>query len=297
MDSLSDILATFRLNVEIIHSAQYCGDWAIDTSGAGHVCFHLVTHGRCIAKSDCMAQPEELLPGDLIIFPHDSAHSLESESNCKVTLNAATSRAYDEGLQNDGVGLLCGYFQFSNRAHNPLLTALPNVMIKKQDAANKKDAVQVLMTLVKNESLQQRPGNQAAINRLTESLFILLVREFLDDESAKSGIAAALANPGIAKALDALHANAAHDWSVEELASMAAMSRSAFAEQFKALMNETPIAYATRWRMQNAWQWLQEDNATVYDVAVRCGYETEASFSKAFKRAMGETPGKVRKKN
>ncbi|MEW8385453.1 MAG: helix-turn-helix transcriptional regulator, partial [Candidatus Thiodiazotropha taylori] len=78
---------------------------------------------------------------------------------------------------------------------------------------------------------------------------------------------------------------------------LANLSRSAFADRFKTLLGESPINYLGRWRMQNAWLWLSEERATIYDVAKRCGYESEASFSKAFKKYTGESPGKVRKRD
>ncbi|MFK8019851.1 MAG: AraC family transcriptional regulator [Pseudomonadales bacterium] len=296
MDPLSDILDTFRLNVEIVHNAQYCGDWAIDTSGTGSVSFHLVTHGKCFARSDCMDEVVELEKGDFIIFPHDSAHVLEAQSNCQVALNSATPSDYDEGFEVDSVGLLCGYFQFANPASNPLLSVLPSVMIKCATSNAKREPSLSLLELISNEALERASGNQAAINRLTESLFIMLVREFIVESGATQGIAAALHDPRIRKALSAMHLEFERSWKVEELASLAAMSRSSFSETFKSLLSESPLAYLAKLRMQKAWVWLAEDGDSVFAVAQRTGYESEASFSKAFKKVVGVSPGSLRKK-
>ena len=295
MDSLSDILNTFRLQVEIFHNAQYCGDWALDTSGSGYVSFHMVTHGDCVVRSESLEGSESLSAGDLVVFPHDSAHLVESSENCRIAVNSQQSKDYSEGLEADSVGLLCGYFKFAQPGNNPILQSLPPVMIRKCEKTEDGDRTAAMLGFMKDEAIQRPTGSQGVINRLTESLFILLVREFLANHEQKQGLAAALADPRISKALDAIHANAEQAWTVEELASVAAMSRSAFAEQFKSLLGESPMAYLARWRMQNAWTWLSEDGISVLEAAQRTGYESEASFSKAFKKVLGQTPGQVRK--
>ncbi|MFK7732591.1 MAG: AraC family transcriptional regulator [Pseudomonadales bacterium] len=296
MDPLSDILSTFRLNVDIIHNAQYCGEWALDTSGQGYVCFHLVTRGSCYARADCMEGPVKLEQGDLIVFPNDAAHVLEAEPECHVVINTATSLDYDS-VENEaeGAGLLCGYFQFSNPASNPLLGALPSVMVKRHSDASG-ELTNSLLSIIAEEAVRQGSGTQAALNRLTESLFILLLREQLAQIDQNRGLAAALQDARISKALVAMHADCEYHWKVEELAEAASMSRSAFAELFKSLLGETPVAYLSQLRMQKAWVWLSEEGASVYSAAVRAGYETEASFSKAFKKVVGVSPGSVRKK-
>ncbi|MCG7917972.1 MAG: hypothetical protein B6D70_10620 [gamma proteobacterium symbiont of Stewartia floridana] len=297
MDSLSTLFSTFRLQVEIIHNAQYCGDWAVDTSGPGHISFHLVTHGQCYAESSKLKQPARLEAGDFIMFPQRTRHRISSDKSSEVELNIASSLPYAEGLKRDGVGLLCGYFRFTHAANSPLVDLLPPVKIV-QSALTQADATAVkILSMIKQEALSQESGGQALINRLAESLFVVLVREHMLENQATSGMTAALTDGRIAKALDAIHAQPEYGWTVDELAALANLSRSAFADRFKTLLGESPINYLGRWRMQNAWLWLSEERATIYDVAKRCGYESEASFSKAFKKYTGESPGKVRKRD
>lgn len=294
-DTLSTILDTFRLQVEIINNAQFCGDWAIDTSGTRDVSFHLVVHGDCVVTSEMLKKPECLSPGDFVMFPHDAPHRLESSLACAAELNQQEAIGFDQGLANDGVGLLCGYFRFTHPVNNPLIDVLPEVLIKRRAVDNGNSLIQ-LLDFIQAESLSPSPGSQAAINRTTESLFILILREFISKTEQTTGLAAAIANPKLVKALDAIHTQPEHKWSVEKLASLSNMSRSVFAEQFKKYLNESPIEYLTRWRMQNAWRWLQEENVSVLEIAERCGYETEAAFAKAFKRIVGIGPGEARKK-
>ncbi|MEW8506563.1 MAG: AraC family transcriptional regulator [Candidatus Thiodiazotropha sp.] len=295
MDALSAILDTLRLQVEIIHNAQYCGNWAVDTSGPGHISFHLVTHGHCYAQSSKLESPVRLESGDFVMFPQRTHHTVASQDQCSVEVNIAHSLSYEEGLKSDGVGLLCGYFRFAHAASGPLLDILPPVTIV-QGPSNKIDSVSAnILSLIRQEALTQASGYQTSVNRLAESLFVVLARERID-EGAITGLGAALSDSRISKALNGMHEKPDHNWTVEELAKQAYMSRSAFAELFKSLLGESPKSYLSRWRMQKAWLWLSEERATIYEVARRCGYESEASFSKAFKRYMGESPGKVRKR-
>lgn len=293
MDSLSALLSTFRLNVDIFHNAQYCGEWAVDTSGAGYISFHLITRGRCYAQSDCLEEPVLLLTGDLILFPRDNQHRLQPQLDCGVTINSVKSKPFSEGWDTDGVGLLCGYFRFSHPLSNPLADLLPRVMVQRAGQGDV-SASEILLKLICEEATAARQGGQAALDRLAESLFVLLVREYLDESQNLHGLAAALADARIRRALDAIHTGPEKSWTVDQLASQANMSRSAFAGQFKSLMGESPLQYLSRWRMQLACLWLREENESVYGAAVRCGYESESSFSKAFKKIVGVAPGKFR---
>ncbi len=295
MDTLSTILDTFRLQVEIINNAQYCGDWAIDTSGSRQVSFHLVVHGDCVVTTESLDEPESLKAGDFVMFPHDAPHRLESNFACAAEVNQKNAIDYEQGLADDGVGLLCGYFRFTHLVNNPLIDVLPEILIKRSNHQKNGNSFSSLLDFIRAESLSPLAGSQAAINRSTESLFILILREFITESKQVTGLAAALANPKLSKALDAIHTQPEAKWSVDKLAKVANMSRSAFSEQFKKYLNESPIDYLTRWRMQIAWQWLQEE-ISVLEVAERCGYESEAAFAKAFKRVIGIGPGEARNK-
>lgn len=295
-DTLSSILNTFRLEVDIVNNAQYCGEWAIDTSGLHYVSFHIVVHGQCYISADCLDEPELLQTGDFVLFPHDAKHLLKPELLCPANPNQQTAVSFDDGLQTDGVGLLCGYFRFTHPVSNPLIDILPDVIIKQFSKINKDSSLNQLLNLIQTESLSGLPGSREAINRLTESLFVLIMRDHFSESNQQTGLVAALANSKIAKALDAIHTQPEHKWNLEKLAKVATLSRSAFAEQFKQYLNESPVDYLTRWRMQKAWHWLQVEGATVYSVAQRCGYDSEAAFAKAFKRVVGVGPGSARKK-
>lgn len=292
MDALNQLLATFRLKTDVINNAQYCGDWAIDTSGTGKASFHVISHADCYIRSDDLNEVMNLEKGDCVLFPRDSKHLLSNVAECKVPSNQQSAVSYENGLQEDGVGLICGYFHFKQNAAAALLDVLPDAVVirRKQAQAN----IATLMDLMIRESLQTHPGTEAVVDRLAEALFVIILKEHVRTSDKETGLAAALRDRKIHKALVGMQAEPEAKWSVEKLAELAAMSRSSFAERFKALLGESPMEYLTRWRMQIAYNLLDEESLTVLEVAGRCGYESEAAFAKAFKRVIGVGPGAVR---
>ncbi|MGH1487731.1 MAG: cupin domain-containing protein [Cellvibrionaceae bacterium] len=293
MDALSQLLSTFRLKTDLINNGQYCGNWAVDTSGTGKASFHIVAHSACYLRSDAISEPLLLEKGDFVLFPRDSKHLLSNTSQPKSETNQQQSTDYNNGIQNDGVGLICGYFHFKQNAASSLMDTLPDAMIIRRKGANGNLAL--LMDLMVSESLKTTSGATAAVDRLAEAFFVIALREQLANDQHETGLSAALRDPRIHKALLAIQTEPQRKWTVDKLAELVAMSRSSFAEHFKSLLGESPMEYITRWRMQVAYNLLDEDGMTVLEVADRCGYESEASFSKAFKRIIGEGPGAVRK--
>lgn len=292
MDALRQLLATFRLQTDLINNAQYCGDWAVDTSGTGKASFHIISHADCYIRSDDLDQPTHLEKGDCVVFPRDSKHLLSNVTECSVPSNQQTAVGYEDGLRHDSVGLICGYFHFKQNAASSLLGILPDVILIRRNEI--KANMATLMDLMIAESLNALPGTEAVVDRLAEALFVIILKEYIANSEQAVGLAAALRDQRIHKALAGMQAKPDAKWTVEKLAELAAMSRSTFAERFKSLLGESPMEYLTRWRMQIAYNLLDEENLSVLEVAERCGYESEAAFAKAFKRIIGVGPGAVR---
>ncbi|MEM6486150.1 MAG: AraC family transcriptional regulator [Pseudomonadota bacterium] len=292
MDALSQLLATFRLKTDVINNAQYCGDWAIDTSGTGKASFHIVSHADAYIRSDDLNGTVYLEKGDCVLFPRDSSHLLSNVAECSLPANRETAVNYDQGLQEDGVGLICGYFHFRQNSATALLDVLPDALIIQRKTTN--PSIATLMDLMVDESLRTTEGTVAVVDRLAEALFVIILKEHVEKSDTDSGLAAALRDQKIRKALTGMQAEPHARWSVDKLAALAAMSRSSFAARFKSLLGESPMEYLTRWRMQVAYNLLDEEHLPVLEVADRCGYDSEAAFAKAFKRVIGVGPGAVR---
>jgi AraC-like DNA-binding protein len=209
---------------------------------------------------------------------------------------------------------VCGYLNCDQR-FSPLVESLPTMLIVRgRDEYGAIEAVDAhgtrptvlppgsgtwLGTTLKftiNEARVARPGNGAMLGRLTELMFVEILREYMQRlPTSQGGWLAAVNDPHVGKALRLLHANPDRDWTVEELAHEVAVSRSVLAQRFTELVGEAPMKYLAGWRMQIAKQMMREGAGNIQDIATRVGYESEAAFNRAFKRATGSPPAAWRK--
>ena len=295
MDTISQLLKTFRLQAEVFHNAKYCTAFNIDTTVSGKAAFHIVSEGRAwLINGNGAGDPVELHAGDLVLFPRAGKHRMVDTPETAAGLNAGGAQPFDEVADQSGAGLVCGYLEFDHPSSNPLLDALPDsVVVRRVDRPDDCGVCEILSLLIR-ESVSDKPGVQVTLNRLCDVVFVLLMREYLD-AGGETGLGAALADKRIARSLNALHGELGADWSVEALAQIAAMSRAGFAARFKEVLGVSPVAYLTTARMQAAYRWLRDNHEPVATVAARTGYATEAAFAKAFKRELGVSPGAVRK--
>lgn len=291
MDAISTILDAFHLNARVFERARFCGNWALAHAGGEQASFHLVTAGRCWLDRGDGGEPLALDAGDLLVMPRDAPHRLGPAREIGPEREPERRPLAAAG---DGPGLVCGYFRFDDGPRNPILDALPDYLLIRADESAGNRSLHALAALLMNEAGRDEPGTEAMINRLSDALFIEVVRHYATTTEAPTGLLAGLADPVVNRALQALHAHPAAAWSLDALASQAAASRTVLAERFAATLGVAPMTYLFRWRMQLARRWLRE-GAPVARVAERCGYATESGFSKAFSRHFGTGPGAVRR--
>jgi AraC-like DNA-binding protein len=179
-------------------------------------------------------------------------------------------------------------------APHHIVPLLPDVIHIEPGGGAQGEWMQSTLRLIATEAASLRPGGEAVLTRLSDILVIQALRGWIEhDPAAQRGWLGALRDPQIGRAISLIHRDPARGWTVASLASELAMSRSSFAARFTDLVEEPAMRYVTRWRMQVARVWLVEDGATVADVAGRLGYQSEAAFSRAFKRMVGVSPGVV----
>lgn len=296
MTVLTSLLDTFRLRARVFHNAQYCGTWGVDISGTAHVAFHFVASGQ--ASFRLRAKPQTVITlgaGDLLVLPHDASHLLGS-ADCGVeAVNQAVSVPYAEGSPKDATALICGSFEFDRAGPNPVVAALPEFMVLHTAQPPHAGLLAPIIAALEYESREPGEGSEAVVNRMAEILFVHLLRMHLRSEAQTPGLLAALADDRVRRALELIAQDPAAKRSVAELAAAAGMSRSAFSERFKQLTGVAPMDYCTRWRLRQAYRWLADEGITVFDAALRCGYEGESAFSRAFKRVIGCNPSTVRR--
>ncbi len=288
--ALDTVLARLRVRAKVFHNGQYCGSWSIDTSGSKNMTFHVVIHGECCL--DAAGELTRLYPGDAVFFPNDEKHSLNSitlgENNENNRESVPPSIVKHEPVIEGGVGLVCGYFEPLTPIFRALSDHFPDVILLRREQFNDSG---VLIDLMMSEAKRADLINSALLDRYADCLFYLLVRDHM---SEKEGLFAAMAHPKLEKVMSLLHSNPQGSYSVDEMANAAGMSRSRFSSLFKDILGQSPIEYATQWRMTQAYEWLAEEGMSTYAAAQRAGYQDEASFAKAFKRVIGIGPGAVR---
>lgn len=293
MDLLSDILRSLQLRAEVFLHACFRGDWAVDTSGDRRATFHLLARGGAWLHMPGWEEPIGLAGGDLVVFPHDAKHTI-SNREMPPADDFPRNRIPGNGGSGPAATLICGYFDFARHSWNPLLEALPEVMVIRSDESANGPLMDTLGRFMQYEVEQGLLGASLLIDKLSEILFIHVVRNHME-RAQTQGFIAALADAQIGKALSKIHQDPAHPWSVATLAQAAGMSRSAFAERFSRLVEMTPMQYLTRWRMTLANQLFLTSDQSVAQAAERFGYQSEAAFAKAFKKQFGYGPGRARK--
>ena len=289
-DLLSDVLHTLRLRGRIFKQGSYCGAWALDATGATGTIFHLVGRGQAWLHREGVREPLVVRGGDLVMFPRADWHQLTGTPRREPHMRSATTG------EGPFTTVLCARVDFEQGAANPVLEALPSVIVVRGEDRGTSAELHALARLMLVEYEAAAAGRQGVLDRLAEAMFVLVLRHHMTREPQLSGFLGALKDERVARALTALHRRPGESWHVHALAREAGMSRTVFAERFAALLGHTPMQYLAAWRMHLAEEMLRGGRASVAQVAERLGYQTEAAFRRAFKRVRGVGPGDVRRR-
>lgn len=288
-DVLSSVLHSLRLRVGLFKNGAYRGPWALDVGGVGKPTFHLIGRGQAWVHHRELTHPIAVRGGDLVMFPYGDWHQITGTPQRQPGLNLPTQ---GEGPSST---VLCALVEFESATVNPVMRSLPPVLVVHTDDAQASAQLNSLARVMLAEYESGAAGQQGVLDRLAEVMFVLILRHHAQHAKDVGGLLGALRDPKLSLALDAFHADPSQPWTVESLARAAGMSRTSFAERFSAVLGETPMHYLTGWRMQLADASLREGSKAVAQIAGEVGYETEAAFRRAFKRARGVAPGKVRR--
>jgi AraC-like DNA-binding protein len=201
-----------------------------------------------------------------------------------------------EGGGPERATIVCGFLGLDARPFNPLLAALPRVLHLPGRVLGQDSWVTTFLRTAVAESNLKRPGGEAVLERMSEMLFVEVLRRYVDSLPAgQTGWLAGMRDPVVGRALSLLHQKPAEAWTLETLGAEAGMSRSSLHDRFVHFIGQPPMQYLTNWRMQLAAGRLRDTDAKVVDVALDVGYESEAAFSRAFKRVVGVAPGTWRR--
>jgi AraC-like DNA-binding protein len=250
-------------------------------------------------------QNVDLLPGDIVAFPFATGHQLGHGKgggmvNPTTLLPPKPWREipvlhYGEGPSS--LRLLCGYLQCDAMDFRPLRKALPTLLHMRTDGTDEAHWLRATIAQIVSEVDRPRTGGLSMLERLTEIIFIELLRhQILAAASDSVGWLAALADPALARCLALIHDDPGRDWSVESLARAAGLSRSTLAERFEAVLDTSPMRYVRDWRLYLASVALRTTGRAVAAIGHNAGYGTEAAFNRAFSRAYGAPPAAWRHK-
>ncbi len=318
MDALSDVLKSVRLEGAFYLNAEFTAPWCIRgecsvasvrkrLAGAEHVVFfHFLTEGECKVRLADGVEALGVSAGDLILIPQDDKHLLGSD--LRLAPSEADSLFGADGptdgdfvhIRHGGGGpatrFVCGYLACSRSVCRPLLEGLPRLLRIPIGDGPASAFLRDLLRVGVHESSALRPGAESMLAKLSELMFVEALRRYVERLPPEGkGWLAGVRDTHVGRALALLHAEPARTWTVDELGREVALSRSALAERFTALVGEPPIQYLMRWRLALAAQTLRSGGETIGRVAEHSGYESEAAFSRAFKREFGMPPAAWRK--
>lgn len=312
-DMLSEMLRAVRLTGAVFLSARLTApfglvspkrfDGRMPMAHLRHISvFHLVAEGECVIETASGAR-HQVVAGDLLLLPFADQHRLSMGAAPDMVFDpSVVHRGPTEGVwtvRHGGGGaetrLVCGFIESSEVLVAPMFRLLPELLVEHSGdetvGAQLASTVRDMLTLVEAAT----PGTQAILGRMMELLFVEVLRRHASRMPAGSkGLLAALNDPVVGRALQLVHADPARRWTAEELAREAGSSRTVLGERFNTLLGRPPIDYLVGWRMQLAADRLRHGKDGIARIAIDIGYESEAAFSRAFKRVTGVTPGRWR---
>ncbi len=317
-DPLSDVLHHVRLSGAVFFQIEASSPWVAEAPraadlaatcfpGVEHVIqYHVITRGAC--WGGVLGEPPVALrAGDVIAFPHGDAQVMSSAPGMRAPTDVREYASLMRGVRplrvTLGAGgpadaeLLCGFLSCDARPFNPLLSTLPRVLHARVDEAGPESGLGAFIAAAAREARANRPGGETVLARLSELMFVDVVRRHVEGmPEGGTGWLAGLRDPHVGRALALLHAEPRRPWTMDDLARGAALSRSALAERFARLVGEPPMQYLARWRMQLAASAFSARTAAgVAEVAAEVGYASEAAFSRSFKKLVGVPPAAWRR--
>jgi AraC-like DNA-binding protein len=316
-DPLSDLLKTVRLTGAVFFEIAAEEPWAVGSPareqilpkilpGADHlIAYHVVTTGRCFATA-VGGNAVPLEAGQVVMFTNGQPHIMSSGPNMpakppmpdviEVAASGQKPFCINLGSGTASAKLVCGYLACDARPYNPLIENLPPVITAGDPRGSGEGLVAQFVRFAVAEAADKHAGSDSVLTKLSELMFIDVVRRYLEKLPAEqAGWLAGLRDPLVGKALSLLHGKPAHNWTLEDLAKEAGVSRSVLAERFTQFVGVPPIQYLAKWRMQIAAELLTGSTINVAGIATRIGYESEAAFSRAFKKMIGVAPSAWRR--
>lgn len=302
-DPLASLLNMVRMQSVFYTHSELSAPWGFELPPiAESLMFHLIVEGSCFVN--IAGEQIQLEKGDYLMLPHGRGHKMYDQpgSACPgfFDLPVQSLSEHFETLAYGGSGpkttLLCGAVSLNNPVAGRLLAMMPSMIKISAHSDDMTQHLQQLFLMLADETIHENVGGEVVITRLADILVILAIRAWLASVKEQDhGWLGAMADAGLRKAILAIHQFPDQAWTVESLAAEAGMSRTSFSEKFKKMLGETPLSYLTKWRMDLAKDKLLFTEESVLSIALSLGYQSEAAFSRAYKKISGRAPSHTRK--
>ena len=299
MDAIDDVFGAMRTHTALYARIEGSAPWGVAFVRGRAARFGLVLSGACWLTVEEDA-PIRLAAGDCYVIARGAQYALQDDpasptKYCFDALREHKHHVIEQGGGGAPATVVTGWFMFDAVGARPLFDLMPRLILTRVDD-DRAQLIQATLRLLAFETGQRDLGTSIVVSRLADILFIQAIRAYASSAGDEAGgWLGALGDSRLAPAFSAIHGQVEHGWTVEELARAAGMSRSAFAQRFRARVGLTPLDYVARWRMFRAGAMLRQTGNSIAEIAWKVGYDNESAFTKAFKRITGITPGTYRK--
>lgn len=300
---VADVVATTRRGTLMYARNRFHAPWGGSFPAVDVASFHVITAGVCwLTVGD--ADPVQLTAGDVVLIPAGAAHALtDAPGRATRPMPEIVGRSLDDGAPPseiiiEGTGpatvWICGGYRLAPGVRHPLTNVLPDVVVITAAQA-RGTGLAAAVDLLAAELDRTDPGAPAVMASLVDLLFVYLLRTWFAEHHNEIGWGRALFDPVVGAALSLIHADPGRAWTLELLAQATHTPRATLTRRFADLTGQSPMAYVTAWRMAIAARMLRDGNATLQRIAREVGYDSEFAFARAFKRNVGQAPGRYRK--
>ena len=318
MDALSDVLRVAHLTGGVFLRAEFFAPWCISSrltpehcspvlGPASHMMiFHYVAEGEVHIQIEGEQDEDLIETGEVVLLPRNNMHLIGSDLSLPAVPGKEVIRPPRDGglfsIHHGGTGnctrMVCGFLGCAGTEGNPVISSLPPLLRVKLEQGGAAEWIRSTFQYAAEEVSAGRPGSETVLAKVSELLFVEAVRRYAEElPDGRTGWFSGLRDPHVARALALLHRDITRRWTVDELGREVGMSRSALADRFIRLIGVPPMHYLAAWRMQVATGKLRDTSGSLAQVAETVGYDSEAAFSRAFKKAFGTAPATWRRSN
>jgi AraC-like DNA-binding protein len=299
LNVLSDVLDTLRFRGSIFFRSTLASPWGMSLHETNSPRFHIALSGNCfIGINEENVQAINLREMEIVMLPHGEMHWIADKPGRKLTPSSQAGEACELGapLFQDGKitnKLICGLIDYDKESLHPILDSLPSSI--HFSGIQHSDPIWMTVLLIDAQIEREQTNNASIVDRLTEVLFLQLLERRIHEEKELTGFFAALRNPRVHKALELIHANPQHPWSIDSLAERVNMSRATLNRQFKKTVSVPPMTYILNWRMIKAKHFIEYSSKSVDQISELVGFSTARTLTKSFQRHYGMTPSQLRR--